>query len=60
MTPLAARRSAGKLGGRDDRRETFVVYNVFNGYPWLTTEQARAFSAPDWLYSVTRIQGWDK
>ena len=50
MAPHVARRSAGKLGGRDERWETFVEYNVLNGYPWHAAEYATAFSAPDWLY----------
>ena len=57
MVPHATRGSAGNLAGRDERRETFVEYNVLHVYPWpgefpwCTTECATAFSAPDWLYS---------
>lgn len=48
MVPLAARLSAGKLGGRYEHRETFWEYNVL---PWRTTEYATAFLTPDWLFS---------
>ena len=47
MAPHAASRSTGKLGGRDERLETFVEYNVLHGYPWRTAEYVTAFSAPD-------------
>ncbi len=35
---LPAWLSVGKLGGRDERQETFVQYN-----PWKTAEYATAF-----------------
>ena len=38
MAPHAARRSAGKLGGHVERRETFVEYDA-----WHTAEYAKAF-----------------
>ena len=41
MAQHAARRSAGKLGGREERRETFVELDPCP--PWHTTEYATAF-----------------
>ena len=46
MAPHAARRPAGKLGGRDERRDTLIKYNT-----WHTAEYATPFKASDWLYS---------